>query len=540
MKRIILSLFLSLSFCAISQETQQLSPEDLKSLDFERTSRLVLGVETKKMLDHPGDVLVDFNISDIPAGGIDSMILHVGDAKYKFPYITPILIKNVQGEVEIDASMYKNGNAIKFKGSNKDKLKAKLKVHPEPLISEDSVVFGLLAVVLALIFFSSHSEIKIFKRFYAIIPALLLCYLIPGLLNTFGIISSEYSGLYGAAKTYFLPAALILMTIGIDFKGIINLGPKALIMFFTATIGIILGGPIAIWIYSYINPEVVGGVGNEATWRGMSTLAGSWIGGGANQMAMLELYEYKKGLFGKMIVVDVIVAQMWMMFLLWGAARHHIFDRWLKADNSAIEDLQNRMESYEAQTSRKPSLRDYIVILGFTFGLVAIAHVLSSFLGPYFNEKFGETSPLSSSFFWLVVLCTVGALIYSATKVRTFEGAGASKIGSVFIYLLVAIIGMKMDINEALEEPQLILVGIIWMAFHAGLLFLVAKWIRAPFFFLAVGSKANVGGAASAPVVAAAFHPSLASVGVLLAVLGYGIGSVGAILCAELMAWVAP
>ena len=147
---------------------------------------------------------------------------------------------------------------------------------------------------------------------------------------------------------------------------------------------------------------------------------------------------------------------------------------------------------------------------------------------------------LASSFFWLVVLTTLGGLILSMTRAKKYEGSGASKIGTFFIYILVATIGMKMDLGKAFEEPQLIVVGLIWMAFHVGLLFLIAKLIRAPFFFFAVGSKANVGGAASAPVVAAAFHPSLASVGALLAVLGYGIGSIAAILCAELMFVVAP
>ncbi len=413
-------------------------------------------------------------------------------------------------------------------------------MHPEPIFVKDSITFGILAIVLALIFYTANSSNAGWKKFYGIIPALLLCYLIPGILSSVGIISAEYSGLYGTAKTYLLPAALILMTIGIDLKGIMNLGPKALIMFFTATIGIILGGPFAIWIYSLISPEVVGGVGEEATWRGMSTLAGSWIGGGANQMAMLEYFEYKKSLFGKMIVVDIIVAQMWMIFLLWGAARHKMFDRWLKADSSAIEDLKRRMESYEAEYTRKPVLKDYIIILGLTFGLVGFAHWASEILGPYFDGIFGETSPLSSKFFWLVLISTLGAIGFALTKLRKYEGAGASKLGSVFIYILVAIIGMKMDLRLAFEEPQLILVGVIWMGFHAVLLFLVAKWIKAPFFFLAVGSKANVGGAASAPVVAAAFHPSLASVGVLLAVLGYAVGSIGAMLCGYLMGAVAP
>ncbi|MCR9174106.1 MAG: DUF819 family protein [bacterium] len=419
-------------------------------------------------------------------------------------------------------------------------MSATVKIAPKPWITDDGITFGLLAIVLAMIFYTANSSNPNWKKFYNIIPALLLCYLIPGLLSTFGVISSEYSGLYSAAKTYLLPAALILMTIGIDFKGIINLGPKALIMFFTGTIGIVLGGPIAIWLYSLISPDVVGGVGEEAAWRGMSTLAGSWIGGGANQMAMLELYDYKKSLFGKMITVDIIVAQLWMIFLLWGAARAKMFDKWLKADDSAIEDLKNRMENYEAQNSRKPVLKDYMLMLGLSFGLVGFAHWASAHLGPFFENLWGPNSPLASSFFWLIVICTVGALIYARTRARKYEGAGASKLGSVFIYILVAIIGMKMDIRVALQEPQLIIVGAIWMAFHAILLFAVAKWIKAPFFFLAVGSKANVGGAASAPVVAAAFHPSLASVGVLLAVLGYAIGSFAAVICAELMSMVAP
>jgi len=126
----------------------------------------------------------------------------------------------------------------------------------------------------------------------------------------------------------------------------------------------------------------------------------------------------------------------------------------------------------------------------------------------------------------------------SFTKARSLEGFGASKMGSVFIYILVATIGMKMDIRQIVENPMLILVGLIWMAIHVIILVIVAKMIRAPYFFLAVGSKANIGGAASAPVVAAAFHPSLAPVGVLLAVLGYALGTYCAILCAQLMEYV--
>ena len=142
---------------------------------------------------------------------------------------------------------------------------------------------------------------------------------------------------------------------------------------------------------------------------------------------------------------------------------------------------------------------------------------------------------LTSRFFWLIVLSTSVALAFSFTRVREIEGVGASRYGSVFIYILVATIGMKMDIMAIFTNPGLFVIGFIWMLFHALLLILMAKLIKAPFFFLAVGSQANVGGAASAPIVASAFHPSLAPVGVLLAVLGYALGTYGAWLCGVLL-----
>ena len=407
------------------------------------------------------------------------------------------------------------------------------------LITDDAVVLGLLIACLGLIFYTA--QLKSLKTFYKIIPALLLCYLIPSLLSTFGVISPKVSGLWSVAKNYFLPASLILMTLSTDLKGVMKLGPKALIMFFTATVGIIIGGPVAILITSLFSPETVGGLDFDAAWRGMATLAGSWIGGGANQTAMLELYQFNPEKYGGMITVDIVVANIWMAFILLGAGKHKKIDKWLKADSSSIEELKTKMESYSSGVNRTTTFNDLIKIASIAFGGLAIAHLLGKYLSKC-NEliPYLDGTVFTSHFFWVVVISTTIGLVFSFTKLRSLEGAGASKIGSVFIYLLVAIIGMKMDITKAFEEPLLIVVGLIWMAFHVGLLFGVAKIIKAPFFFLAVGSKANVGGAASAPVVASAFHPSLAPVGVLLAVLGYALGTYGAILCATLMEIASP
>ncbi len=411
-----------------------------------------------------------------------------------------------------------------------------------PLFSNDAIVFGLLMACLGIVFYTSHLEGKGWKKFYSIFPPLLMCYLLPSLLNSFNIISTDVSELYTMAKNYLLPTSLILMTLSIDFKGIVNLGPKSIIMFLTATVGIVLGGPIAVWIMSMISPDVVGGVGPDEVWRGLATLAGSWIGGGANQAAMLEIYEYNPEKYGAMVLVDIIVANIWMAFLLYGVGKQVAIDKWLKADSSAITELKNKVEAFANSIARMPTLKDLIVILAVGFFATGFSHwgsgVITGFIDT--NVPALSQSVLNSGFFWLVVLATTIGLGLSFTKARELEGAGASKLGSVFIYVLVATIGMKMNILKIFDNPGLLAVGLIWMIFHVALLFLVAKIIRAPFFFLAVGSKANIGGAASAPVVAAAFHPSLAPVGVLLAVLGYALGTYGALICAQLMEMASP
>ncbi len=534
------------------------------------------------------------------------------------------------------------------------------------MIKNDAVIFGILMIILAVIFKTSSLQHRFFKTFYKFIPMLLLCYFVPSLLTTFGIVSSDHSKLYHVASRYLLPASLILLTLSIDFKEILKLGPKAVIMFLTGTIGVIIGGPLAILATSAVAPDVVGGRGPTEVWRGFSTVAGSWIGGGANQTAMYEIFrptgerilvihrdpkmvdaiklalgdkfeyqtndnvqnakvtaetfrpdivmidnqldnkefaicsqfrdekkiptivvlapkiddadqlatnikaaekagasgyistpvetdlviantksavdkEYDK-LYSIMITIDVIVAEIWMVFLLLGVGKAKEIDALFQADASAIETLQHKMEKFSKETARIPTTVDYMVLGAICFGLTAISHFVGDWLGPMIGENYPNLQrfSLDSKFFWLIVMATTFGLILSFTRVRNYEGVGASKIGTVFIFILVATIGMKMDIKAIASNPGLFLVGGVWMLIHVILLLAVGWMIRAPYFYLAVGSKANIGGAASAPVVAAAFHPSLAPVGVLLAVLGYALGTYGAYICAHLMRILAP
>ena len=427
----------------------------------------------------------------------------------------------------------------------------------EPIFTNDAIVFGILLISLGFVFYTENIKTGFWAKFYKIVPGLFMAYFVPALFTTFRIIAPEWetenavgevvkneSQLYYVASRFLLPAGLVLMTLSIDLKAIFNLGSKALVMFFTGTIGIIIGGPIAILLISIFSPDTVGGADFDAVWRGLSTLAGSWIGGGANQTAMLEIYQYNPSKYGGMVIVDIVVANIWMAVLLIGIGKKDKINKWLKADTSAIEELKLKVINFTKKVHKNPTLTDFMIMLAIAFGTVGFGHFASKYLSQFFSEFVASMSSLTwqnifsflgSGFFWIISVSTIVAIGLSFTKAKNYEGAGASKIGSIFIYILVATIGMKMDLNQALENPGLMVVGLVWMTIHAGLLIIVAKIIKAPYFFLAVGSQANVGGAASAPIVAQAFHPSLATVGVLLAVFGYAIGTIAAIACTILM-----
>lgn len=341
------------------------------------------------------------------------------------------------------------------------------------------------------------------------------------------------------ASRYLLPASLILLCVSIDFKALMNLGSKSLIMFFAATCGIIIGGPIAVLFVTWVMPGTLS-VSPDELWKGLSTIAGSWIGGGANQTAMKEIFKVSDNLFGSMLVVDIVVANIWTAFLFYGADNTKKIDKWLKSDVSAIDDLKKKVMAYKAQVERIPSTTDLFVLMAVAFGGVALSHLCADIITPWMEGhapvlEAMRLNSLLSGFFWLIVVSTTLGLGLSFTKARRLEGVGASNWGSVFIYILVATIGMKMDLKEVFNNLDLFAIGVVWILVHVTILIIVAKWIKAPFFFVAVGSQANVGGAASAPVVASAFSPALAPVGALMAVLGYAVGTYGAIICAYLM-----
>jgi uncharacterized membrane protein len=386
------------------------------------------------------------------------------------------------------------------------------------LIQSAAGQLAVLLAVLAVIFWAdNHPRIG---RVFRVIPALVFCYFVPTTLTALGVIPAE-APLYEWVKQFVLPASLLLLTLALDLKGIYRLGPKAGIMLLAGTAGIILGGPLALWLWQSQVPD--------DAWRHVAYLAGSWIGGGANAVAMQKAAEFPDALVAPIVVVDVAVANLWMGVLLFLAGRHHKVDAWLKGDTTAITELQRRMADSQARVARPPTIADLIILLALGFGFAWLAHLAGEQL--IVTPPFTHIQAYVDGFAWKVILVTTVGVGLSFTPARRLEGAGASKLGGVMIYVLVACIGAGADFHKLAEAHAFLWIGLTWIAVHVAVLLAVAKLIRAPFFFVAVGSQANVGGAASAPVVAAAFDPVLAPVGVLLAIAGYVLGTYGGLCC---------
>ncbi|MDP7062555.1 MAG: DUF819 family protein [Planctomycetota bacterium] len=391
-----------------------------------------------------------------------------------------------------------------------------------PLLTDPMQVLAVLLGFLGVLFWmNSHER---YGRIFKVLPLLVFAYFVPTVFSNLGLIPLQ-SELYTFVKKYLLPASLLLLTMSVDVPAIMKLGRNAVVLFLGATATIVIGGPLALLVCKGLIPEDM----MDEAWRGLSALSGSWIGGTANMVVLQEHAGASEAILGPIIVVDVAVANVWMAFLLWYAGREKMIDERIDADRATLDEVRDRVAEYEAEVARPTDLGALLMICGLAIGGAVLATYLATILPPI--GKF------ISGFTWVVVLVSFVGIALSFTKMRTLEGAGASKVGSVFLYLLVTTIGAKAEFSEVLDPKNtgLVAVGAVWMFFHAILMLGLRRLMKAPIFFVAVGSKANIGGAASAPIVASAFHPALAPVGVLLAVAGYVLGTFAGIACSFLL-----
>ncbi len=388
-------------------------------------------------------------------------------------------------------------------------------------------IIGLLAAALSLIFWLSG--VPRLRRFFEFTPPVIYAYFVPMFATTLGITPPQ-SPAYDWMVRYLLPLSLLLLMISVDLKAIARLGTTAVIMILAGTAGIVLGAPIVLLLFKAWLPQ--------DAWMGLAALSGSWIGGTANMVAIAESVGTPNSLMGPIIVVDTVVGYGWMGILLFLSAWQGRFDRRTNARTEALEETHRHLA--ELDSHRKPlEVRTATMLVGMGIGGAVLTVALGRLIPPLsLITPSGSSATIVSNTTWTVLIVVSAGLALSFTPVRKLEEAGASKIGYAALYFLLTAIGAQADLKAVIDAPVFLLAGMVWIAVHVAVLFAVARLIRAPLFFIATGSMANIGGAASAPVVAGVYHPALAPVGLLMAVAGYVLGIYAGLLCAALLALV--
>ena len=389
-----------------------------------------------------------------------------------------------------------------------------------PLISDPNALVAFFAGFVALLFLAARTAP--FDRLFRYLPPIVWAYLLPVFFTTFGITPAE-SPFYDWCTATLLPFALVLLILSTDLKALAKLGPPATAMLLAGTAGIVVGGPLALAIFQpFLEPQM---------WKGLAALSGSWIGGLSNMVAIKEGVGTPDALLSPLIIVDSVVGYGWMSVLIAFSGHQDRVDRFNKADRTLLDELNQRMAKVQAANARPITIPAFAWMLG--LGLVV------SWLCMRGGELIPEVGSVLSHYTYGVLLIVIVGIGLSFTPARKLEHEGASSVAYGGLYLMITTMGAGGDLNAILDAPLLLVVGMVWISVHILFLVVAMRLLRAPVFLLATGSMGNVGGVVSAPVVAGVFQPALATVGVLMGVLGNLVGTPAGLLCAQLMAWVA-
>lgn len=374
------------------------------------------------------------------------------------------------------------------------------------LLTEPLAILAYLAAVVALVF--QAARLSALQPLFERLPALVWTYFLPMLSTSAGILPAE-SQLYRTLARYLLPACLALLLLSSELKAVARLGRKALLVMLAGALGVALGCLAGFALLRpWLPPEA---------WKAVAALAGTWIGGSANLVAVGTALGISPELQGVVIIVDTVVGYSWMGVLIWLATRQRALDRWLGADRRVLDEVSEHLGEVRSRGSRAPSVADLTLMVGLAVALTAVCLAAGRALPPL--------GKVLNEFSWAVVLLTTVSLGLSLTPVARLEAAGASTVGYAGFYVLLASVGAQGDLRRVVSHPAFVALGLVVITVHALLLLLALRLLRAPLFFFGATSQACVGGYASAPLVAELYEPSLASVGLLLAVLGNVLGT---------------
>lgn len=381
-----------------------------------------------------------------------------------------------------------------------------------------AIVFLIIASLVGALY--ALKNVGLVRRVYGVIPVVVWIYLTPMILSTAGLLPSE-SPAYDVMGTLLMPFGLFLLSVTIDVPALFRMGKPAAIMVITGTVGVFLGAMISFSLFhSFMH---------EQAWHGFAVMSGAWIGGSANAIAMQQSLNANPDVLAPILVTDTVVGYGWFTVLVALSAYQHRFSRWLGAGDY---EFDSPSETAEKPASRQPAELDSLaMIVGFGFAATLLAGGVGRML-----PELGDPPIVTTTMWTMLIVVTLG-LVLSFTRLRQVQRHGANDIAYLAIFLLLATLGARGDLKAFVQAPVYLAAGLVWISVHIGLLLLVARVMRYPFFFVATGSMANLGGVVTTPIIAGIYRQQLAALGVLMALGAQILGVYVPVIVARILSW---
>ncbi len=399
------------------------------------------------------------------------------------------------------------------------------------MIQDPLAIFIFFVGIVGAVFLLS--EWKFLRPIFHFLPPVVFCYFIPMFATTAGILPAK-SSLYDLMNTVLLYPVLILLLLSANFRAILRLGPAALGLFFVGAAGILLGAVLG---YAMFAPRL-----DPQGWKNIGALAASWTGGSANMVAVKAALEIPDTVFAPMFAVDAVMAYTWLGFLILLSSCQAAYARRVGVNARLQREIENRVAEWAQVPQRAPSTREVLVVIGLSLVLGYLCRLGGQSLYAWLRATYSGLPGLNSFSGSTVgvILASTAGIVFSFTPLRRLDEVGASRLGYAMLYLLLPSFGAQADLRELAQLPWYMAVGAVMLLVHGVVVGLFTYWLRAPLVFGAVASQANVGGAASASVVASTYQRELAPMGVLLGILGGIIGTYVGLLAATLCHFFAP
>lgn len=356
------------------------------------------------------------------------------------------------------------------------------------------------------------------EKFFRYLPSAVLCYLVAMLLCTLKVWDlGETRAAYGALKNNLTYAMIFAMLLRCNLRNLLRLGPRMLLGFLSASLTIIVG-----FIAAFLMMKRF--IGADA-WMGLGALCGSWIGGSGNMVAVQAALNIDEGDMGYALVIDSIVYSLWVMFLLWAVQLAPRFNKWAGADTTQLDEVSSRLEDEAKLNTKRVTLQSLLLLIGCAFLVSAVASNVGGKL--YVWTGFSDKAT------WTVLFVTAVSMVCALTPLGRV--AGSNEVSGLLLYAVICLLASRASLLELRDAPAWILTGFIVLVIHAVLMLLLCRLLRLDLFTAGVASLANIGGTASAPVLAGAYAGALVPVGILMALMGYVVGTPLATICANIM-----